>query len=59
MNVERAVDAVRGLVRPVALFTIMWGVVGFLAVGKVEEAEALGLLGGPILGFWFAERKRG
>ncbi len=56
---EQAVEALRGLVRPVALFTIMWGIVGFLAVGKIEEAKALGLLGGPILGYWFAERKRG
>lgn len=55
---ERGVDAVRGLVRPVSLLAIIIGVVTFLSFGKIDEAEALGLFGGPILGFWFMERTK-
>ncbi len=56
MQAEQILDLVRGLVRPVALFAIVGGIVGFLAVGKMEEAKQLSILGSPILGFWFAER---
>ncbi len=55
---ERGVEAVRSLVRPTTLLSIIGGIIGFLAVGKVEEAEMLGLLGAPILGWWFAERQQ-
>lgn len=51
------VDAIRSLVRPVALFLIMGGFVGFLANGDLEAAQLTAAFGGPVLGYWFAERK--
>ncbi len=59
MEAEQILELVRGLVRPVALFAIVGGIVGFLAVGKMEEAKLLSVLGGPILGYWFSERAAG
>ena len=54
---EAILKLARGLVRPLALLAIVGGVVGFLAVGKVDEAKFLAGFGGPILGFYFLERK--
>ncbi len=52
-----ALTLIRGLVRPFALFAIIGGVVGFLAFGKLEEAKFLAAFGGPMVGWWFLERK--
>ena len=52
-----ALTLIRGLVRPFALFAIVGGVVVFLAFGKLEEAKFLAAFGGPVVGFWFLERK--
>ena len=57
MVVKAALDFVRGIVRPVSLLAIVGGVVGFLATGRLEEAKYLATFGGPIVGFYFLERK--
>ncbi len=56
--IAEVVNAVRSLVRPVSLLAIVGGVVGFAAAGNMESAKFLAAFGGPVLGWWFAERKR-
>jgi len=59
MNLEefrQFVEITRGLVRPIALISIILGVVGFLAASMIEEAKMLALFGAPIIGFWFGEK---
>ena len=46
----------RGLVRPVALLAITGAIIAAVFV-RLLPAEALLAIGGPILGWWFAERK--
>jgi len=61
MNVivlKAALDFVRGIVRPVSLMAVVGAVIAFLAQGMLEEAKFMAAFGGPILGWWFAERHR-
>ena len=46
----------RGLVRPVSLLAIVGAIIAAVFV-RLLPAEALLAIGGPILGWWFAERK--
>lgn len=56
--ITEVVNAVRSLVRPVSLLAIVGGVLGFAATGNMESAKFLAAFGGPILGWWFAERNK-
>lgn len=46
----------RGLVRPVSLLAIVGAIIAAVFV-RLLPPEALLGIGGPILGWWFAERK--
>lgn len=56
MNVDSVLKLLRGSVRPLAVLSVIGGVIGFLATGQLEGAKFLAAFGGPILGWWFLER---
>ena len=56
--IEQILDLVRGLVRPVALVTLVGALIGFLAAGNKEAAQ---VILGPAtfaLGYWFKAREK-
>lgn len=57
MDYEKLSEFIRSLVRP----TVTWGltgVAGYLAVRGQLDVEILVALVGPIVGFWFADRRK-
>ena len=62
MNTMKALDFLRGSVRPVTLLTIVGGVVAMavyygITVDAKEAALFLAAFGGPAMGFWFRSRE--